>query len=346
MESGGEERQPTWWRRREVRWTITVFVLVVVVEYLVVPEFAGAKQSVNALRHVNLAVIVLAVGLEAAALVAYAWLTHAVLPSGGPRRRRLFRINLSSLAVSHVMPGGSAPGAGLAYRLLTESNVSSADAAFALATQGVGSAVVLNGILWLALVVSIPFHGYNALYGVSAAAGAVLLAIFAAFVFLLTKGRRHAIESVRSVASHLPFLNEEAVALVVQRIADRLRTLLDNPRVLVHAVIWAGANWLLDAASLWVFLAAFGKVVSPINLLVAYGLANVLAVVPITPSGLGVVEGVLLTTLVGFGVGKGIAIDGVLAWRLVNFWLPIPAGGLAYLSLRFGKPYSLEVSTP
>jgi hypothetical protein len=24
----------------------------------------------------------------------------------------------------------------------------------------------------------------------------------------------------------------------------------------------------------------------------------------------------------------------VISWRLVNFWLPIPAGGLAYLSLR------------
>ena len=48
---------------------------------------------------------------------------------------------------------------------------------------------------------------------------------------------------------------------------------------------WAAANWLLDAASLWVFVAAFGHVISPVDLLTAYGLANILAAMPITPGG-------------------------------------------------------------
>jgi hypothetical protein len=100
-------------------------------------------------------------------------------------------------------------------------------------------------------------------------------------------------------------------------------------------VVWAAAFWLLDAASLFVFIAAFGKIVFPIDLLVAYGLAFVLAVIPITPSGLGVIEGVLIPTLVGFGVSRGQAVLGVLSYRLVNFWAPIPVGGIAYLSLRF-----------
>ena len=38
------------------------------------------------------------------------------------------------------------------------------------------------------------------------------------------------------------------------------------------------------------FLLAFGAHVDPIDVLVAYGLANILAVIPLTPSGLGVVE--------------------------------------------------------
>src|SRR5205807_6635296 len=80
--------------------------------------------------------------------------------------------------------------------------------------------------------------------------------------------------------------------------------------------------------------AAFGHLATPYGLLVAYGLANVLAVVPITPGGLGIVEGVLVPTLVGFGSPRGIAILGVITYRLVNFWLPIPVGALAYLSLR------------
>ena len=73
-------------------------------------------------------------------------------------------------------------------------------------------------------------------------------------------------------------------------------------------------------------------------MLVAYGLANILAVIPITPSGLGVIEITIIAVLKGFGVPSGIAAAGVLSWRLVNFWLPIPFGGASYLSLRFGHP--------
>ena len=336
METDADGGQLRWWRRKEVKWTITAFVVVVVAEYLVLPEFGGARQSLQALERVNLAVVAAAVVLEAVALVAYAELTHSVLPAGGLGRLRILRINLSSLAVSHVVPGGTAAGTGISYRLLTESGVSGTDAAFALATQGVGSAVVLNALLWLALVISIPLHGYSPLYGLSAAAGALLLAAFAAVLLLLTKGRNHTIQAVGRLADHIPFLDGERVTRQVKRVADRLAALLKDPVLLTRAISWAAANWLLDAASLWVFLAAFGKVISPVNLLVAYGLANVLAVIPLTPSGLGVVEFVLVSTLFGFGVGHGVAIDAVLGWRLVNFWLPIPAGGLTYLSFRVG----------
>jgi uncharacterized membrane protein YbhN (UPF0104 family) len=85
---------------------------------------------------------------------------------------------------------------------------------------------------------------------------------------------------------------------------------------------------------LWVFLAAFGYRVGIDGLIVSYGLANVLAAIPITPGGLGVVEAVLTSSLVGFGSPRGVAILGVIGYRLVNFWLPIPLGGLASISLR------------
>jgi uncharacterized protein (TIRG00374 family) len=91
---------------------------------------------------------------------------------------------------------------------------------------------------------------------------------------------------------------------------------------------------LLDAASLWVFVAAFGHQTSIDGLLIAYGLANVIGALPVTPGGLGIIEGLLTPTLVGFGAPAGAAVLGVVSWRVVNFWLPIPAGGLAYVSLR------------
>ena len=109
----------------------------------------------------NFGYLIAGVLLEAAALFSYACLTRAVLPPGVIRLGRLLRIDMSAFATSHVVPGGSAPGTALSYRLLTESGINGADAAFALATQGVGSAVVLNAIFWVVLVVSLFMHGYN-----------------------------------------------------------------------------------------------------------------------------------------------------------------------------------------
>jgi uncharacterized protein (TIRG00374 family) len=83
-------------------------------------------------------------------------------------------------------------------------------------------------------------------------------------------------------------------------------------------------------------LLAFGFSAEPAGLVAAYGLVNLLALLPITPGGLGVVEGVLVPVLLSFGTPRGVALLGVLAWRFFAFWLPIPAAFLAYLSLRVG----------
>jgi uncharacterized protein (TIRG00374 family) len=65
------------------------------------------------------------------------------------------------------------------------------------------------------------------------------------------------------------------------------------------------------------------------------------AAIPITAGGLGIIEGVLITTIWGFGVPHSQAILAVLAYRLVNFWIPIPIGGVSYASLQWRKEGSL-----
>src|SRR6202034_1130816 len=128
---------------------------------------------------------------------------------------------------------------------------------------------------------------------------------------------------LRRVTRRIPFVNEESVLSLFFRLAERLDTLAHQRRVLARAVGWATANWLFDAASLFVFVGAFGHWVNPDGLLVAYGLANILAAVPLTPGGLGVVEATLTTTLVGFDTTRAVAIVGVVAYRLLHIWLPV-----------------------
>ena len=82
-------------------------------------------------------------------------------------------------------------------------------------------------------------------------------------------------------------MNEDRTAAGVRHIGMRLEDLASDRRLLGRVLGWAAANWILDAAALWVFLRAFGASTDVDALIVAFGLVNVLAVIPITPGGLG-----------------------------------------------------------
>ena len=333
MTERGGDRRGTGARR--LRRVVMILIGAVVVEYLVLPQLAGARKAIHTLGKVEPGWLVAGVVLEAAAIACYAELTRTLLPQRGrPARTTLVRITMSTLGLSHVVPGGSAVGTSMGYRLLTSAGVQGTDAGFAIATQGLGSAVVLNVLLWLGLIVSIPIRGFNPLYGAAAVLGALLLALVGGAVLALTKGEERLASVVCRVADRVPFLDGADVSSVLHRVAVRLRGLAADPRLLTRAVGWALANWLLDMASLWVFLAAFGHRAGLDGLVISYGIANVLAAIPVTPGGLGVIETVLTATLVGVGTSRAVALLGVVSYRLVNFWLPIPLGALSYISLR------------
>jgi uncharacterized protein (TIRG00374 family) len=136
------------------------------------------------------------------------------------------------------------------------------------------------------------------------------------------------------VGDKIPRVGGERLEKIVLQASDSLRNLASDRRVLAGALIWASLNWLLDAASLWCFIAAFGSCTDPVSLFAAYGIANVLGAIPVSPAGLGVIDSVTPVLLVGFGLTRSVATLGVLGWRLVNFWLPIPAGAASYVSLK------------
>lgn len=320
-----------------LRHSVTIFVILLVVEYLVIPKFAIANRNLHLLRHLNLLWLSAAILLEGLALFTYALLTRRLLPETAPSLGVLFRIDLATTAVSHVIPGGTAGSAGLGYRLLTERGVRGRDTAFAMATQGLGSAVVLNLLLWISLVISIPLAGAHAVYLAVALIGMLAMLGLAALVFGLTRGEESAAQFVRWLGRKLPRVDADQLEASVRHIGDRLRDLWRNGQVLREAIGWAAANWLLDAACLWCFLAALGRFVDPVLLFAAYGVANVVAVIPVTPGGLGVVETTAIFLLGASGVPPSIATLGVIGWRLVNFWLPIPIGAGCYISLRASR---------
>jgi len=321
---------------------VKVTAFLIVLWFFVLPLIPGFSRAASDLRDVDPMLLLLGLTLEMGALFCYAPLMRVVLGTAGDGLTlgRLYRIQLATRALSNVVPGGSAAGSALGYRLMTVSGVPGPDAGFAVATAGIGSAVVLNMLLWSGLIISVPLRGVNALYGAAALVGILLMAIAGTLVLGIMDGQGRSERVVRWMARKLR-LNEDKSARVLRHLATRLGELAADRQMLRSLIMWAGAYWLLDAAALWVFLRAFGGDLSVDGLIVAFGLANVMAAIPITPGGLGIVEWVYIPTLVGFGLTRSEATLGVVSYRIAQFWLPIMLGALAYLSLRVG-PFSID----
>jgi uncharacterized protein (TIRG00374 family) len=343
-------QQHGWWRilRRWIGPALRLLVVAAVIEYGLLPQIAGARHSWHLLSGISPLWLVAGVIAEGLSLLAYARLTQVTLDVRQVPFRQLLRIDLATLAVSHVVPAGSAVGVGLGYQLLTKVGVPPAKALSGKALQTVGSAVVLNLLLAGSLLTAIVFYGGNPLYLPIAAAGFVLLVVAGVGSFLLVRNERAVAAVAKRLARRVPKIDPDSVGRLLATLASTLRRLAADPVFLRRSVGWAAANWLLDAVSLWAFVRAFDHSLGIVGLLVAYGLANVAAALPITPGGLGVVEGVLVPTLVAFGTPAAVAVLAVIAYRLINFWVPIPIGFASYarLSYQIRHSHGVDLTHP
>ena len=285
-----------WWRQwrqwlpfvlKPLRRGIVIFVLLLVIEYLVVPELVGASKDLHLLGQVNPGWLVAGLVLEGASLFCYGLLTRALLPPGSvnPGLSRLFRIDLAAAAVAHVIPAGTLGSAGIGYRLFTAEGIKGNDAGVMMATKGLGSTVMLNVLLWLSLVISIPLAGFHPIYVTVAILGAVVLLAVALLFFGITRGTQRASRILHMLGDRIPGLTGEGLERAFREVAASLSALARDRHVLVWSLTWAALNWLLDAASLWCFVAAFGRFVNPVELFAAYGIANVAGVLPVSPGG-------------------------------------------------------------
>jgi uncharacterized protein (TIRG00374 family) len=316
-----------------------ILVVVLVAAYGLPALWPDVRKAVAGVAEIAPAVLLGALVLETASLACFSGLTVSLL--GRARRPKfgtLLRIDVTVYGLSRVLPAAAATGGALRLRLLTAAGVSHPDAVFLATIEGTGSALLLYGMLGAALIVSLPLRGVDPTQILAAAAGITLVAAAFALVTTVARDGPGLRRLVDRLARWVPGIDADRAAAALCRESEHLRALAADPPRLVAAIAWGAANWLLDATVLWGVLAAVGHTLDPLTLFIAYAVANVVGLLPITPGGVGVVEGVLVPSLVAAGVPAHLALVGVLAWRLVNYWLPIPVGALMWLTLRHHAP--------
>lgn len=319
-----------WLGRHPLRWVLLVVTLTVAGVFLA-PRASEAVTALHHLRDADPLWLVVALLAEALSLLAFSLGTRRLIQPGfRPPLGRVVRLDLVSIALSHAVPAGSAAGTALGYELLEEEGVPPVQSGVVKVSQSLLSTVLLQVLLGISLALTLVVKGPTGSSLALAAVGAVLL-LFVVGVVALLAYRPELVRrlTVRILSQFHRGYAERAGDLAMEG-SRQIRALLHAPRQLLPAAAWSLANWGFDYLSLWASLSAFGVPTNPILLFEGFCVAQVVASLPISPAGLGVVEGSLVPLLIAFGTTQTTAILGVLAWRLFNYWLPLPAGAAAY----------------
>ena len=325
---------------------IVVFGVAGVGLYIVWPQLVDLYSQLPQLRGILWLWFVLMGVLEAASFTCAWGLMRLTLNE--PSWFLIGTAQLTSNAVSRVIPGGAASGGTASYQMF---------AATGAPPERIVSGLTATTLLSTGVLVSLPVLSLPAiLFGGATVAGTLLHALLygmSVFALILAAG-------AVALFTDKPL---RGVGTLVQRAHNRLlrhreplhglSDRLIDERDLIKSMLgrrwwvalpYAAGNWLLDYSALLAALAAAGARPRASLVLLAYVVAALLGMVPITPGGLGFVEVGLVATLGLAGVGAAEATLATLAYRLVSFWMPIPAGGVAYVLYR--RRYGSKAAPP
>ncbi len=133
---------------------------------------------------------------------------------------------------------------------------------------------------------------------------------------------------------HIKRIPLEKIPELVENLYRATGILARNRRLQFEAGLGALIFWLGDIFCLYFALLGFGFKPHLAIVIFAYTIARILALVSFLPGGLGITEGTLVLILIGFGIPTTTALAGVLIFRFISFWIPIPIGLWSFLTLQ------------
>ena len=297
-------------------------------------ELSGAAA---ALSHVNLAWVAVAASAELAAMLAYASVQYRMLRVGGVDvgLGAVAVITFAAYSIQNSLPAGPAWSAVFAFREYRRRGADRVVATWSLAVVSVLSGVSLAAI---ALVGTVVARGQASSLGLAwiVMAVAALAALLGFAVHRTMHGEGVPGQLVRVVRRVQRILHwpKGDVTPSLEEALDRLRAVAPRGRDWVAGAGLAAANWGFDCACLAIAFVALGAPVPWRGLLLAYGGGQLAANLPITPGGLGVVEGSLTIALVYYGGTSAATVAAVLLYRIISFWALLPLGWTGLLALR------------
>ena len=316
-----------WWPI--LRWFIGVGLLVLAVEALSShgSELSGFGQVLAHLRWIWLVPAVL---VEGASLVAFAGVQFRLLGAGGLMAPPgpLIGITFASQAITNSLPGGGAIAAVYGFRWYRRLGADDPLAAWAMVGSAVAAGLTLALVAALGLVLATGLGASLDL--VPVVAGVLAVGLAAGILFVYERPLAVVVHWALRVSERVLGRPSGDLQEHIERVVRRVTVVRLHRRQIVAVLGWGMANWLFDCSCFALSFLMVGAGIPWKGLLLAYGAGQLAANLPITPGGLGAVEGSITIALAYFGGAHASTVDAVLVYRLISFWGVLVVGWSAW----------------
>jgi uncharacterized protein (TIRG00374 family) len=129
------------------------------------------------------------------------------------------------------------------------------------------------------------------------------------------------------------YLSESRAYEFAHEISDGFSGLTEKRSSLVRPVLWGILDKILLMAILVCSFMSFEVPFSFGTIVAGFSTAYLFLIVSPTPSGIGIVEGLMPLALSSLGVNWSQAVVITLTYRAVTFWLPLAVGAWTFRSL-------------
>jgi len=322
----------TWRRVKQV--AVGLLLVAAVVE--LVRRRHELLSAVPLLAHPRYLFLGGAVLAEAASVFALARVEWLFLQPGGVhiRTTEMAELTAAHNAITMSVPGGVAWSTAFLFQQLRRRGADRTLAGWDVLISGATSSFCL--FLVLAAGIELTEGGPTAAAKVPVAFLAAIPPVVAVVVVILHLRGMSYSDLVGWVADRLS--RWKSARRWVLETSTRLRRYQPSPFQWGRAMAASMVNWLADLGCLVLCIGALHFHVPWPGVLVAYALAKVAGMLPITPGGLGVVEAGLTGLLAVYGMpaSRGLAVS--LLYRLISFWALLPVGWGYWFYLRAHTP--------
>lgn len=319
--------------RRRLWRGLLVVVPVGALAYTLLVSAPGADEVGGALADLRPRFVLLALVAEAVHLLGMAQAYRAALAAVGGRLayRQQLAAFVAGNGVGQLLPAGGALGGAVVGARMITYGAPRAAAAAAVALTGTLSLLAVAVLVGVGIAVT-PRTGTASLVP-GWVPGVVLLALAVVIGTVLVVVRSPALGH-RLLDRLEPAMRRVGTDTAAWRSSlDELATSPPTPGGLVRVVAWATLAWAGNATVLWAIFAGLGTPLALDVLLVGFGLQHLVAMVPVSPGGVGVVEAGMAGAYTALGVPGATAVTGVVGYRIVAFWLPVVVGLTTHVRL-------------